>query len=152
MIQSVKIYFELNMLQDHLYKSRAQVLSWMFHHSGVSKPELSTGLGKQKMTPCRCWWISHWKDHSWHNINQVWSFLLFIISFLGCYNLSWSQASHILSPDLLPSGRCSASGQQTPAFNTIRSQKIIFEAGKSRTVATITLPCDYRESRSNLKR
>lgn len=152
MIQSVKIFFELNKLLDYLYKSRAQVLSWIFHHSGVSKPELPTGFRKQKMTPSPCWWITHWKDHSWRNINRVWSFLLFIVPFLGCYNLCWSQTSHILSLDLLLSGYCSASEQQTAVFNTIRSQKIIFELGKSRTVATIILPCDYRESQSSRER
>lgn len=81
-----KVFFGLKTLLDYLHKPRAQVPPRMFHHSGVSKPELPIGFSKQKMTPSLSW-----KDHSWHNFNQIWCFHLFIIMFLGCYNPCWSQ-------------------------------------------------------------
>lgn len=81
-----KVFFGLKTLLDYLHKPRAQVPPRMFHHSGVSKPELPIGFSKQKMTPSLSW-----KDYSWHNFNQIWCFHLFIIMFLGCYNPCWSQ-------------------------------------------------------------
>lgn len=58
-------------------------------------------------------------------------------------------ASHIPSLDLFPFGHCSASDQQTPPCDTIRSQKIIFLNQES---PQWLLPQYHPATRSDLER
>lgn len=147
-MQSVKIYFELNKLLDCLYKSRAQVLFWMFHPLEHQNQNSQQDSGSRK--------LSHPLVGEWHIGKNIPDLILtkldlfFHHTLIGWYHLCWSQTSRILSLDLFPSVHSSASDQQTPAFNRIWSQKNIFEPGKPRMIATENLRAILKGRRVSL--